>query len=137
MVEMGRIKFKVAAILLLVPLVSGCAVGMALSGKNEVDVAKLHIGQPRSEVITLLGNPIKTTTTETGSEDVFKCQAGNAPSVTRAVGHGVMDFLTVGLWEVAGTPFEALQGSTYYVTATYDEDEKLTNIKTSEKGESI
>ena len=133
--ERGHAIFKVIAILLLVPLVSGCAVGMALSGKREVDIAKLHIGQPRSEVIAMLGNPLKTTTTETGSEDVFKCQAGNAPSVTRAVGHGVMDFLTVGLWEVAGTPFEALQGSTYYVTATYDKDEKLVNVKTSEKQE--
>lgn len=130
---MSRTMFKVVAVLLLAGLVSGCAVGMALSGKKEVDVAKLYIGQPRADVIALLGNPINTTATETGSEDVFKCQAGNAPSAARAVGHGIMDVLTVGLWEVAGTPFEALQGSTYYVTVTYDKDEKLTNVKTNEK----
>ena len=129
----GHVMFKVIAILLLASLVSGCAVGMALSGKKEVDVAKLHVGQPRPEVIAMLGNPIKTTTTETGSEDVFKCQAGNAPSLARAMGHGVMDVLTGGLWEVAGTPFEVFQGSTYYLTITYDEDGRVVNVKASDK----
>jgi hypothetical protein len=48
---------------------------MALSGKKEVDIAKLHVGQPRAEVIAMVGTPLKTAVTETGSKDIFKCQA--------------------------------------------------------------
>jgi hypothetical protein len=36
---------------------------------------------------------------------------------------------------VAGTPFEALQGSAYYLTVTYDKDGKVVNVKTSDKRE--
>ena len=35
---------------------------------------------------------------------------GNEPSAGRAVAHGVMDVLTLGLWEVVGTPVEAVAG---------------------------
>jgi len=32
--------------------------------------------------------------------------AGGEPSTARAIGHGVMDVLTFGVWEIVGTPIE-------------------------------
>lgn len=113
--------------------ISGCAVGMALHGKREVDVASLHIGQPRDEVIMILGQPMKTQTIETGRKDIFECQRGNAPSGGRAIGHAVMDVLTWGIWEIVGTPIEAMTGSTFYITIDYDKEDKVTKIKTTEE----
>ena len=124
---------KTICFLLLLPLISGCAVGMALSGKPDTDVSALRIGQPRDEVIMIIGQPIKTMSTETGRMDVFKCQRGNAPSGGRAIGHAVMDWLTLGVWEIIGTPVEAMSGETFYLTVNYDKEDKVTKFKTSKE----
>lgn len=112
--------------------ISGCAVGMALHGRPDVDLAALHIGQPRDEVIMILGQPIKTATLEEGRMDIFECQKGNAPSTGRAVGHAAMDVLTWGIWEVVGTPVEAMGSSKFRVTVTYDKEDKVSKLKTGE-----
>jgi len=130
-----RIVNVVALVLVLGMLAvstSGCAVGMALSGKHDIDKASLKIGMPRAEVINIAGQPKKTMTIEDGRVDVFECQRGNAPSAGRAVGHAVMDILTWGVWEVIGTPVEGLSSSKYYVTIKYDMEDRVTDIKTSE-----
>lgn len=113
--------------------VSGCAAAMALYGKREVDVAALHIGQHRDEVIMIVGQPYKTQATEEGRKDIFECQRGNAPSTGRAVGHAAMSLLTLGWWEIAGVPIEALSSSKFYLTITYDKEDKVAKIKTSEE----
>ena len=124
---------KAVPVLLLSLFISGCAVGMALYGKREVDVAALHIGQARDEVIMIVGQPMQTQTTETGRKDIFECQRGNAPSAGRAVGHAAMDLLTFGAWEIIGVPVEGLSSSKFYLTIAYDKEDKITNIKTSEE----
>lgn len=113
---------------LLAITLTGCSVAMALHGKEDVDIAALHIGQPRAEVILLLGQPAKTITTETGRTDVFAVEKGNAPSAGRAIGHGAMDVLTLGLWEVIGTPVEGLSSSKQQITVKYDKEDKVTNL---------
>jgi hypothetical protein len=57
-------------------------------------------------------------------------QIGNEPSAGRAVGHAVMDVLTLGIWEIAGTPIEGFQGEKYRATVIYGDDDKVTGIKT-------
>ena len=42
--------------------------------------------------------------------DLYEYEIGNKPSAGRAIGHGVMDILTLGLWEIIGTPIEGFQG---------------------------
>lgn len=125
--------FRYVAILFICISVSGCAAAMALHGKKEIDVASLHIGQPRDEVVMIVGQPMKTQTTETGRKDIFECQRGNAPSTGRAVGHAAMSLLTLGWWEVAGVPIEALSSSKFYLTIDYDKEDKVAKIKTSEE----
>ncbi|MFH0732289.1 MAG: hypothetical protein V2A72_05150 [Candidatus Omnitrophota bacterium] len=120
-------------ILLITITTSGCSVGMALSGKKDVDKSLLKVGQPRVEVVNIVGEPKKTMTTETGRTDIFECQRGNAPSAGRAVGHAVMDVLTWGAWEIIGTPVEGLSTSKYYISISYDKEDKVTDIKTSDE----
>ena len=115
-------------------LLQGCSVGMAVSGSEEPDLSTLRVGATRGEVELHLGTPIMKSTTEDGlSRDVYEYEFGNEPSAWRAVGHGAMDILTIGLWEFVGTPIEAVQGEKYHTIVTYDGDDKVKHIKTQKK----
>ena len=50
------------------------------------------------------------------------------PEPGRAIGHGVADLLTLGAWELVGTPVEAVQGDKYRLTIAYDKDNKAKTI---------
>ena len=50
---------------------------------------------------------------------------GNKPDAGRAIAHGAMDVLTLGLWEVIGTPVEAIIVKHYDMTVTYDRDMRV------------
>jgi hypothetical protein len=111
--------------------VQACSVGMAMSGSENPDLGAIRVGASRGEVELHLGSPIKTTPLPGGGRaDVYQYEIGNEPSAGRAVGHGVMDVLTLGIWEVVGTPIEAVQGETYNATITYDDSDKVADIKT-------
>jgi hypothetical protein len=113
-----------------VPL-QACSVGMALSGSENPDLGAIRVGVSRGEVELHLGSAVKTTPLPDGRHaDVYQYEIGNEPSAGRAVGHGVMDVLTLGIWEIVGTPIEAVQGETYSATITYDESDKVADIKT-------
>ncbi len=122
----------------LVPLIAisftctGCSVFMAMHGKRDVNIGTLSIGQDRAIVLANLGQPSKTVTIDAGRVDVFELQRGNAPSGGRALAHGAIDFFTAGLWELAGTPIEAMQGESYTMTVEYDKQDKVTKVFTGE-----
>lgn len=59
---------------------------------------------------------------------MFKLSRGNAPNAGRALAHGALDLATLGLWEIAGTPIEAMQGETFYLTVEYDQNDKVTKV---------
>ena len=108
-----------------------CSVGMAMSGSENPDLGAIRVGASRGEVELHLGTAIKTTPLPDGRRaDVYQYEIGNEPSAGRAVGHGVMDVLTLGIWEIVGTPIEAVQGETYHATITYDEGDRVADIKT-------
>ena len=58
----------------------------------------------------------------------YEYEIGNEPSAGRAIGHGVMDVLTLGLWEVAGTPIEGMQGEKKRLAVTYDDKDIVTHV---------
>ena len=127
---------KFIALLLIVPMLSGCAVGMALSGKRDRDISAVRRDMHREDVMFHMGadNLVGQKTTEEGSVDVFEIQKGNAPSVGRAVGHLVLDVLTYGIWEIIGTPLEAAGSDMLEVTVYYDKEDMVTKITAKEKG---
>ena len=122
---------KGLAAIIVVGLVSACSVGMALSGNEEPDLGAIKVGTSRGEVQMQLGSPKNSLTLDDGRRtDVYEYEIGNEPSAGRAIGHGAMDVLTFGLWEVVGTPIEGVQGESYQATITYDRDEKVLDIHT-------
>ena len=116
------------AILALV-LLGGCSVGMAVSGKPNPNLSAVHVGASRSEVELQLGSPVAVAA---GSgklvTNIYEYEIGNEPSGARAIGHGVMDFLTLGIWEVVGTPIEGFQGEKHRLTITYDATDHVTSV---------
>ncbi len=123
-------KFLIACLALLCVL-SACSVGMALSGDTNPDLGAIKVGTTRGEVEMHLGSPIKSLTSEAGTRvDVYEYEIGNEPAAGRAIGHGVMDVLTLGLWEVIGTPIEGVQGELYNASITYGPDDKVLAIST-------
>ena len=80
-----------------------------------------------------LGQPVSMTTHDDGQLTAnYEYVVGNEPSTGRAMGHGVLDVLTLGLWEVVGTPIEAVnQGDKITVTVRYDQRGRAVDIKSS------
>ena len=107
----------------------GCSVGMALSGKEEPNLGAIRVGSTRGEVEMHLGSPFTSTSLEDGMRiDIYEYEIGNEPSAGRAIGHGVMDVLTFGIWEIVGTPIEGVQGEKRQLTIKYDADDHVKSI---------
>lgn len=123
-------------IVLLVSLLmlSGCSVGMAMSGSQNPNLGVIKRGASRGEVEMQLASPIKTTTLSDGSKsDIYQYEIGNEPSAGRASMHGILDFLTFFLWEIVGTPIEACQGDKYEAVVSYNQDDIVKSISTIKK----
>lgn len=128
---------RLAVILLLLSCTSGCAVVMAVSGKKDPEVGGLSVGQDRAVVLALLGAPQKTYGTFGNRVDVFKLKRGDEPSPGRAVAHGVMDVLTLCLWEIVGTPIEATQGEVFFLSVQYDSEDQVARIIPGDDGSAM
>jgi hypothetical protein len=127
--------YRLCLLSAMVVALSGCSVGMALSGDENPDLGAIKVGSTRGEVEMHLGSPVRSSSGENGTRtDIYEYGVGNEPSAGRAVAHGFADVLTLGLWEVAGTPIEAGQGETYEATVTYDERDRVAGIKTRRTG---
>lgn len=113
----------------LVILLEGCSVGMAMSGKEEPNLGAFRVGSPRGEVELQLGSPSASVTNPSGGRtDIYEYELGNKPSAGRAAGHAVLDVLTLGLWEIVGTPIEAFQGEKRRLSITYDANDRVVAI---------
>ena len=111
---------------------SGCSVYMAAKQPDQKNLHILDQGTPRSNVIAELGQPIYTKNEDGKTCDVHSFVQGysTGAKVGRAVFHGAADVLTLGIWEVAGTPIEAVaDGTPIKVEVYYDEKNCVTLIK--------
>ncbi|MDH3663151.1 MAG: outer membrane protein assembly factor BamE [Alphaproteobacteria bacterium] len=118
------------ALVISVPLLSSCAVYMAASGEKEPDLGAIKTGATRSDVELHLGEPVSSSEMPDGRRyAVYEYQIGNEPSTGRAVAHGTMDVLTLGLWEIIGTPIEGLSGDTNRLAVTYNEFWQVEEVK--------
>lgn len=100
-------KHLLPCLLMLFFTASGCSVGMAMSGQEPQDTSVVYPGSPRSVVIAKLGPPETSKKNGDGTyTDSYLIVKGNAPSTGRAVAHGALDVLTLGAWELVGTPME-------------------------------
>lgn len=87
-----------------------CAVVQATKQPEKKDLSVLRVGAHRSTLIAELGKPVNTDVQGNETVDVYKFVQGYSKltKAARAVGHGVADVYTLGLWEVVGTPIEGM-----------------------------
>jgi len=65
------------------------------------------------------------------ADDIYSFTQGysKAARVSRTIGHGAADVLTLGLWEVVGTPTEAaFNGTPVVYEVTYDSSDRIENV---------
>lgn len=133
--RMRKFAFVATLCLLSGTSLTGCSVGMAMSGDNNPDLSQVAQGATRGEVEMQLGAPVKSSYNKNGARiDTYQYQIGNEPSAGRAMGHAAMDVLTFGVWELVGSPIEGFQGESYEMTVTYDSSDVVQNLSSRKIG---
>lgn len=110
---------------------AGCAVFMAARQPSKKDLSVLSLGTPRGMLLAELGQPTITDTRDGKKVDVFSFTQGYSKpaKAARAVFHGAADVFTLGLWEVVGTPTEAVfDGTKMAFEVTYDGNDQVENV---------
>lgn len=118
-------------LLVLVGILSGCAVVKATNQPGKKDLTVLNKGTPRESVVAELGTPISTEIKNGQKVDVFNFVQGysKVTKTARAVGHGVADVMTLGLWEVIGTPVEGIaNGEVNQVEVKYNKQNRVAQV---------
>ena len=135
-----RLRFAFIVIIIFM-LGQGCSVYMAANQPDKKDVSVFNVGTPRAHVIAEAGRPIHTKENADGTlTDTFVFVQGysSGSKAGRALFHGAADILTLGLWEVIGTPVEAVaDGTEMKVQVEYDANEKVQNIIALSGGEEL
>jgi len=111
--------------------VTGCSVAMAAHQPSRKDVKVFSHGMPRSLVVAEVGAPVTTETRAGKRVEVYAFTQGysKAARVSRTIGHGAADVLTLGLWEAVGTPTEAaFNGKRIVYEVTYDAADRVENV---------
>ncbi len=115
---------------------SGCSVFMAAKQPNYKDLTVLEPGNRRADVVAELGAPILTETEEGKKKDIFAFTQGYSKGnkAARATFHGIADVFSLGLWEVVGTPTEAVaNGREMKVEVFYDAEDKVEKAEILDK----
>jgi hypothetical protein len=115
---------------------AGCSVVMAAHQPSRKDVALFSQGIPRNLVLAEVGPPVVTEMKGNKRVEVFAFTQGysKAARVGRTIGHGAADVLTLGLWEVVGTPTEAaFNGTRVAYEVTYDATDRIESVRLLKK----
>jgi len=126
---------KVLVAILVTLFSPGCSIFMAASRSTKRDVSCIRTGEHRDVIIASLGVPNTSVKMESGGfRDYYKV-ALNAQTkggkVASVIGHTAMDVLTLGIWEVVGTPLElAVQDKITTFILNYDANGKLVDYET-------
>jgi len=110
---------------------AGCSVAMAAHQPSSKDLDLFANGMPRNLVVAEVGAPVTTESKGGKRVDIYSFTQGysKAARVSRTIGHGAADVLTLGLWEVVGTPTEAAFNGTQVVyEVTYDSSDRIENV---------
>jgi hypothetical protein len=121
-----------AAVLALAVLsAAACSPVLAAKQPSRKDVDLLSPGIPRNMVLAEFGQPVATETKLGKRVDVFSFVQGyrKGVKVGRTIGHGAADVMTLGLWEIVGTPTEAtLNGHRVAYEVTYDASDRIEQV---------
>lgn len=109
----------------------GCSVFMAAKQPGAKDVDLFKVGTPRSMLLAEFGLPIVSEVREGKKFEIFRFVHGYSAGAKagRAVFHGAADVLTLGLWEVIGTPTEGVfSGDEVAYEVRYDDSERIDQV---------
>ncbi len=133
----NRFIVQTVVIMMMTTVIQGCSVFMAAKQPPKKNMDVLHAGTSRASVIAEFGSPVHTETNAEGNHvDIFSFVQGYSKGVkaSRAVFHGTADIFTLGLWEVIGTPVEAVaDGTQVKVQVAYDKDDRVADVTTLDK----
>lgn len=119
---------NILVFLLIVVTLTGCSAVMAASGKREPNISALQLGDSKNMVKAKMGyQPIRVSVEGNTTIEVYEVQFGNEASTGRAITHATLDILTLGVWEIVGTPMEGFKGEKSYLIVEYEND-KLINF---------
>lgn len=105
---------KIALAICCLWLLSGCSVYMASTQPDKKDLNVFEKGTERSAVIAEIGAPATSKIVDGKKVEIYRFTQGysSGAKTGRAIGHGVADIFTLGLWEVVGTPTESIMDGT-------------------------
>jgi hypothetical protein len=128
---MNRLRILSACIVLILLSSSGCSVLMAANRSSyRGDVSVIQDGVSRSEVIGELGQPDSFSKSETGGYDDRYTLDPHAHRAWLKTGtillHLGADVMTLGQWELVGTPYElAVRDRAVMYHLAYNREGKL------------
>ena len=110
-------------------VLSGCSIGMALSGNKQPNFDLISVGAPRNQVEAELGHPAATNESAEGKQEAtYKYEMGNSPNTGRAWVNFYVDLYTIGLAEPILTVIELLQGHDEETRIVYGPDNRILEI---------
>jgi len=122
---------QISLLTLIGILISGCSVFMAAKQPDAKNVGLFKVGIPRGMLLAEFGLPTVSEVRDGKKTEIFKFVQGYSAGAKagRAVFHGVADVLTIGLWEVVGTPMEGVfNGNEMVYEVSYDENDKVDQV---------
>lgn len=110
---------------------SGCSVFMAAEQPDKKDLGILTVGTSRNRLLREFGQPLTSRLVGMNRVDLFTFTQGYSKEakVGRAFAHGTLDIATSGVWEIAGTPTEAVfSGKKLSYEITYDRYDRVQRV---------
>ncbi len=120
-----------AAASILTAILAGCSVYVAANQPSKKDLHELRQGAPRSAVLKEFGQPVSSEMKDDKRVDIVSFTQGytEAEKASRAMFHAAADVFTTGLWEVVGTPAEAVfTGRQMTFEITYDAHDQVETV---------
>ena len=111
---------------------TACSAYLAARQPVEKDLEVLTRGTPRALVLAELGRPVASSLANLKRVDYFKFTQGYSKGnrAARVLGHSAANVLTLGIWDVAGTPAEIyFNGTEETIKVTYDENDRVATVR--------
>ena len=130
MISLKRFILSALLFTLLIP-VSGCSVFMAAKQPEKKDIGLFKVGVSRITLISEFGPTVISEYKDDKKIEIFKFVQGYSTGAKagRAFFHGAASVVTLGLWELVGTPTEiTFNGDEMAYLVKYDENDLVDEV---------
>jgi hypothetical protein len=121
---------------LMLVMIRGCSIYMRANRPVYRDVRVAQQGATRTMVVSQLGLPEQSTQKDGKRVDIYKLDPNaetHGTKVAMTSLHFIADAMTLGAWEIVGTPIElATKHDLVTYEITYSADDKVDSVRTYE-----